>query len=1003
MKRSIRFLLLMFVTVSLDAQQWSNLGPVLPPDGATTNGQINSVAFNPQNPLKMWAGAPAGGLWVSSDGGASWLPGATDTLGVTGISDIWVSPTDSNTIAIAMGDRDESASYVPQGGAVYLTTDGGVSWTRSGELDTNGSIVPVPNYTSARILRSTTTGAYVLATSAGVFTSTNFAANWNTRVMREKTWDMKQRPNDPSTIYAVIGGRVYRSSNAGTSFTALTTGYPSTVAVRIQLAVAPSNANVVYALYVQPDGTFGGLYKSTDQGSTWAVRSTTPNILAANIDGSGSKGTNNLSLAVSPVNENILFAGGVNVWRSLDGGSTWQQTSHYQGGALPYVAADIHDLRFAPAPRERYVYAASGNGIFMSSDTGRSWQNVSAGLQVHQGLSSSWHPKRDSMFLTAGPTGICRYDRGVWKKLLDSSCNTVWYHPSDLRFAYAATASGRLLRSSDSASTFKDDMTPAGSVPGGAIRPYVPNPRNPATVYGLLRDLWKTTNGGSSWTKTSNPFNATMLSLAVSRGDTNMVYLVTSDTVMHQSTNGGRDWTRKGKVSLQFPTVPRAVICHPKDPQKVCVIGGRNVSMTKDGGATWDKYVLNGNLYITSMTWKQDNCGEALILGTSNGVWKLSAQYNFGVPEQIGSGLPNTPVNDIDLTSRYLRATTAGRGVYATFIDDAGVIPLYTQDRDTVCPGDAIQFTDVSENGGLASTWRFEGGFPATSTETSPNVRFDAPGPHVVTLIAANGCGVDSVKRASVIVTPRLKAAISVTRADVCVGDTILLRDATIGVGGVRSWSVTNADVVSTTSLGTTVVCSKSGAVTAALVVSNDCGKTDASKVVNVVDPPAAVRITVTKDTLAVPERAGVVYQWFANGTLLTGANGNRWIGQYNGSYVVRLTNAGGCTVYSDTVAYTVPKDTSGGSSVPSSVELAQVSPNPVAESVVVRLPDSWYGAVCLVVRDVTGGEVMRSSVDIANPSQEVVLSTASLGSGTYFLYAESGQCAARAVFVKLR
>jgi hypothetical protein len=185
--------------------------------------------------------------------------------------------------------------------------------------------------------------------------------------------------------------------------------------------------------------------------------------------------------------------------------------------------------------------------------------------------------------------------------------------------------------------------------------------------------------------------------------------------------------------------------------------------------------------------------------------------------------------------------------------------------------------------------------------------------------------------------------------------------------------------------------------------VSNDCGKTDASKVVNVVDPPAAVRITVTKDTLAVAERAGVVYQWFANGTLLTGANGNRWIGQYNGSYVVRLTNAGGCTVYSDTVAYTVPKDTSGGSSVPSSVELAQVSPNPVAESVVVRLPDSWYGAVCLVVRDVTGGEVMRSSVDIANPSQEVVLSTASLGSGTYFLYAESGQCAARAVFVKLR
>ncbi|MFM7773230.1 MAG: WD40/YVTN/BNR-like repeat-containing protein, partial [Candidatus Kapaibacterium sp.] len=635
MKRIIPFLLMTIFAVSAGAQQWSNQGPVLPPEGTVTNGQINCLAFNPLNPLKMWVGAPAGGLWVSSDGGATWLSGATDTLAVTGISDIWVSPSDSNTFVIAVGDRDENSSFVPQGGALYLTTDGGVSWSRSGELDTNGSIVPIPNYTSARVLRNTTTGGYVLATSAGVFTSTSFTPNWNNRVMRERSWDLKQRPNDPSTIYAVIGGRVYRSTNAGTSFTALTTGYPNAVAVRVQLAVAPSNANVVYALYVQPDGTFGGIYKSNDAGNTWTVRSTSPNILAANIDGSGSKGVNNLSLAVSPQNENILFAGGVNVWRSVDGGITWQQSSHYAGGALPYVAADIHDLRFAPSPRSQFVYAATGNGIFMSSDTGRTWQNASAGLQTHQGLASAWHPTRDSLFLTAGPTGIHRYDRGAWKRVSDSASSSVWYHPSDLRYAFASTVSGRLLRSSDSAKTFTGDITPAGAAAGGAFRPYVPNPRNTATVYGILRDVWKTTNGGTSWIRTSNPFNATMLSLAVSRGDTNMVYIVTSDTVFYQSTNGGREWLRKGKIQLQFPVVPRAVICHPFDPLRACVYGGRSVSMTRDGGATWEKYVLNGNVAIMSMSWKQDNCGEALILGTTNGVWRLSAPYNFGVPAQV--------------------------------------------------------------------------------------------------------------------------------------------------------------------------------------------------------------------------------------------------------------------------------------------------------------------------------------------------------------------------------
>jgi photosystem II stability/assembly factor-like uncharacterized protein len=1001
MYRYLTTLLFVVLSAALDAQQWNNLGPVVPPDGAVANGQINCLAFNVQNPLKMWAGAPAGGLWVSNDGGMTWLPGATDTLAINGISDVWVNPTDSNQIVIALGDRDESASYIPQGGALYATTDGGVSWTRSGELDTNGSIVPIPNYTSSRVLRNTTTGVYVLATSAGVFTSANFPANWNTRVMREKTWDMKQRPNDPNTIYAVIGGRVYRSTNGGAAFTALNTGYPSSVAVRIQLAVAPSNSNVVYALYVLPDGTYGGLYKSTDAGTTWALRSASPNILAANIDGSGSKGVKNLSLAVSPTNENILFAGGVNIWKSVDGGVSWTQSSDFKGGTLPYVAADIHDLKFAPAPRAQYVYAATGNGVFMSSDTGRTWQNASSGLQVHQTNSASWFQKNDSLFIAAGPTGIYRYDKGNWKKLLDSSCLTAWYHATDSRIAFAATSSGRLLRSGDTANSFTDDITPPGSVPGSAVRPYIPNPRNHSTMYAVLKDLWKTTSGGASWTRTSNPFNASILSLAVSPADTNMAYLVTSDTVFYQSTNGGRDWLRKSRVPLQFPAVPRAVYCHPKDPLRACVVGGKSISMTTDGGSTWNRLVLNGNLYINSMVWKLDNCGEDLICGTSNGVWKLSAQYSFGVPEQMGSGLPNSPVQDVVLRGRFLRAATAGRGVYATFIDDAGVVPAYTQDRDSICPGDAVQFADVSENGGLSTFWRFDGGIPATSTDANPNVRFDIPGLRAVTLVASNGCGVDSIKRLSVFVIPRLKAAINVVRASVCSGDTVLLRDATIGVGGSRTWEVVDAEVISTTSVGCTVVCSKVGTVSAVLTVKNECGTTDVTKTIDVFAPPAPVRVSVVKDTLSVPESQGIQYQWYANGSMLTGGTSAQWIGRYNGTYSVRLINQGGCVVYSDTVAFTVPKDTSGGTSVDYELESATIFPHPVQGKLRVTLPENWTGGSHVEVRDMLGVVVKDEWLDIRSSTSLMELSVSGLASGLYQLRITTGGKVARAVFVK--
>ncbi len=1004
MKALLLFTFLFAFSVGMQAQQWNLLGPIEPAIGTSTIGQVNTVAFNPTNPLRMYAGTPAGGVWTSSDGGQHWLNLNIDTLAIIGVSDIWINPADSNNIILTLGDRDENASYIPQGGALFQSTDGGVSWTRSGEVDTSGSIVPLTNFTGSRFLKNTATGAMFLASSVGLFSSTNFGLNWNTRMYKEKVWDLKSRPTDAVVLYAVIGGRIYRSLNSGTSFALATTGLPSVATSRIQLAVTAANQAVVYALYSNVDGTFGGLYKSSDYGSSWTLRSSSPNIFA-NSQGSGANGNNNLALAVSSTNENIVFAGGVNIWKSVDGGQTWSQSSDNvtNSNGLSIVSADIHELKFAPAPRTQILYASTGSGVFMSADTGRTWQNYSSGLQVAQMSGSAHHPTVDSLYLTAGPLGVLRYVKGTWTKCSSVPAIDVMYHPEQANVAYMATQSGKLFRSKDSGSTFTEDISPTNAPVGTGLHPYVFNPKNYSTCYAVLRDIWKTTNNGATWSRIINTFNATILDLAVSAKDTSMLYLITSDTSLYQSTNGGTDWKRISRTSLQVNGIPRGLTLHPKDASKLCVYGNKSISMSIDYGQSWIKLILTNNCYINSMLWKADNCGEDLIVGTNMGVRKLASEFQFGLDEAFGSQIPNTPVNDLKISGRWLRAATAGRGLYSAFVDDVGVIPDFSQDKTQVCPGEFVQFYDRSQFGGVLTKWTFDGGIPSTSTEEAPLVRFDSPGDHWVRLVAANGCGKDSIQRVCITVIPKLKANVVPVKNTVCVGDTLQINDQSSGSGGVRTWDVSGAAIVKQTSSAVFVKADSVGQISVSLTLSNSCGTNSQTKMVEVLEVPAKPKITVLKDTMWVPEGAGLSFQWYVNGLALTGATASKWIGLFSANYFVRVSNAGGCRVYSDTVAFEKTKDTTGGSGVREGFVSApfSVEPNPTSADLRIRLDQAWMGLVAVRVVDMLGRVVYSASHECDASHYEFRVPAAGFAPGAYSVELRNGLIYNTAVVIR--
>ena len=150
---------------------WTSLGPStipLPgPAGYEGLGRLNTFGFHPTDANKIYAGSPSGGMWQSSDGGATWTTN-TDTLPTLGVSSIIVDYSNTNRILIGTGDRD--AGDAP-GLGVFVSTNGGTDWTQSN--------TGMGNRVVGRMLQHPTNAQIILAaTSGGIYRSTDGGSNW---------------------------------------------------------------------------------------------------------------------------------------------------------------------------------------------------------------------------------------------------------------------------------------------------------------------------------------------------------------------------------------------------------------------------------------------------------------------------------------------------------------------------------------------------------------------------------------------------------------------------------------------------------------------------------------------------------------------------------------------------------------------------------------------------------------------------------------------------------
>ena len=671
---------------SLESANWTSLGPSAWVNGNSGYnpglGRINGSAVHPTNSNTIFVGSPSGGLWKTTDGGATWNT-TTDNLSLIGATSIVVHPTTPNTMYMATGDGDASINYYSIG--VLKSTDGGNTWNPTGLNWT----VTQSRRISKLLIHPTNPSILLAATSIGIYKTVDAGVTW-TQSTTGSFKDIEFKPGDPTTVYA-SGSQFYKSTNTGDSFSLITSGLPTSGVYRMAIGVSSANSSYVYILACNNTNYgFLGVYRSIDSGITFSSQSSSPNLLGYEQNGSdtGGQGWYDLAIAVSPTNANEVYTGGINVWKSTDGGVTWANKSYwiYQGTPA-YTHADIHALDFYGT----VLYVGSDGGFFKSADGGTTWTDLSTGLGITQIYRIGGYPANANLvYAGAQDNGSNRYSgTNTWTHVLGADGMETAIDYTNSNIVYVCIQNGGLRKSTNGGSNFSSITS--GITEGGAwVTPYVLDPVNPQILYAGYVNIWKTTNGGTSWSKISNFTTSTFNALAVAPSNPNYIYASKSST-LYRTTDGGANWTT---ISTGLPGLYISYIAvASNDPNKIWVTlsaytSGQKVYASTNGGTTWTNYSGTlPNLPINCIV-HASSSNDALYVGADVGLYYRDNSLSDW--QLYNNGLPNVIVTELEVhqSAGKLRAATYGRGLWESPLATPGTPSLSINDV-TVTEGDA--------------------------------------------------------------------------------------------------------------------------------------------------------------------------------------------------------------------------------------------------------------------------------------------------------------------------
>ena len=639
--------------------QWVSLGPTVinSPVRGLISGRITSLAIDRTNPSTVYVAAAGGGVWKSVSRGSGWVP-LTDSLPSLASGAVAVDPF-SGEVWYGTGELDFCRDCY-YGAGVYRSSDGGADWSRVSP----DTFLSSP--TSVIAFDPRNRGTLFIGRSTALWKSSDDGQTWQATLTGTIT-DFALDPADSTIAYAAVGNAmgdpqngIYISADGGQTWSRMAGGLPDQSTIgRMALAIDPSVPSTVYALIAKSsDFTLNGLYRSRDGGNSWSIIPNLPPDVF--MEDQFPVGLFNMSVAVDPKHSAVIYVGSSGLWKSSDSGSTWQDLQISEGQ---------HAVVFDPSDLQTF-YLINDSGVWKSSDAGQNFVDLNNSLAITQFQTIGLHPSNPNFAVGATQdNGTVLYSGGfAWDQGRLGDSGIAFFDNSNPQAIYATGHYFDLFRSDDGGKTWpllNQSIDPQDRVQFYA--PLVAVPGRRGSLYFGTQRVWGSGDGGDHWTALSGDLtesaSGTISAFAVTPAAPQLLYAGTSTGLVKFSTNGGKSWVSTGALPNRFVT---SIAIHPQIAQRVFVglsgFGSGHVFRTDNNGAKWQDISQNLPDIPVNAVLVDALSPETVYVGTDIGVFVLGGDGSWS---PLNQGLPNVIVLDLSQNpATGLVAATHGRGAF---------------------------------------------------------------------------------------------------------------------------------------------------------------------------------------------------------------------------------------------------------------------------------------------------------------------------------------------------
>lgn len=673
-----------------NSSSWASIGPSPGQfNFGPASSRVRIVAYDPDETNTIYIGASNGGVWKTTNGGATWAPKTdfeiSNSSGALAVYNDWSTNPPQRIVYYGTGEGGFGFVYSYYGSGLLKSTDGGDTWRRitNGLPQTTYFYKIAINPGSPNILLAALGSNYSNpVNNGGLYRSTDFGESW-TRIVPASFGESGLNCTDvifsPDGLKAYIlgpfvtgspnwweNGTGYRiSTDAGNTFSQVSTNLPAAG----YLAVHPINANIMYAL-MATDCSASSLYRSVDAGNTWAW---------INSSFSSNQCGYNLALELDPSNPEIVYVGTIISYKSTDRGNNFSPlgvNTHF----------DVHDFAFNPNDPNEFIIANDG-GVYKANTGSINLINLNQSISTLECYSLSTNPSDPSHILAGTQdNGIQEKTQSVpqWRNLSGYDATNVIIDENNPNIYLAQLSSSPIgiHVSTDAGSTWFEAGGFSRIYDYAWVRHIAKHPTSTGTYYTPSGSrIYVSNNFGLSWSEINNSdITDKIESFAVSSSNPNVMYASTGpfeympNTTQHnlyKSVNGGVSWTN---VTSTIPNRYISAIAIDGENENDVIValagfGTSHLYHTLDGGQSWITMDCNGDdpclpdvPFNDFIIYKNplNNLTE-YYAATDLGVF---ASYGENLWHELYGGLPNTIAMDIEIVQNKLRAATFGRGLF---------------------------------------------------------------------------------------------------------------------------------------------------------------------------------------------------------------------------------------------------------------------------------------------------------------------------------------------------